>query len=311
MAEESGYKATATSYPGVAFIVGTHPSTGKPDKIFYISYYRGGKRKHEKAGRASIDGMTAAKANAIRTLRMEGKELPNRDRRAAEEAARKAQEGRWTFDRLWEEWKKANGSKPSRVNDDNRYKNHLKDPFGDKEPRELVPLDVDRLRVRLLKASAPPPGRKFDPNAKRREDYSEKKKKARGGGGEAGAEALRGRDREVHPGAADENRKLRAEAAIMPGALVQDRGTEGREDTDGGYDRGADDAVYPDVPGVAGSPGGELPAPRALHRDAAIRSPKIEVGGRGPRQGIPVVQMLCPVSCGRQTRRRGRRGGTE
>jgi len=69
MAEESGYKATATSYPGVAFIVGTHLSTGKPDKIFYISYYRGGKRKHEKAGRASIDGMTAAKANAIRTLR--------------------------------------------------------------------------------------------------------------------------------------------------------------------------------------------------------------------------------------------------
>ena len=62
-------------YPGVAFIVGTHPSTGKPDKIFYISYYRGGKRKHEKAGRASIDGMTAAKANAIRTLRMEGKEV--------------------------------------------------------------------------------------------------------------------------------------------------------------------------------------------------------------------------------------------
>jgi len=30
MAEESGYKATATSYPGVAFIVGTHPSTGMP-----------------------------------------------------------------------------------------------------------------------------------------------------------------------------------------------------------------------------------------------------------------------------------------
>jgi len=54
MAEESGYKATATSYPGVAFIVGKHPSTGKPDKIFYISYYRGGKRKHEKAGRACI-----------------------------------------------------------------------------------------------------------------------------------------------------------------------------------------------------------------------------------------------------------------
>jgi len=177
MAEESGYREIKTRYPGVTYILGTHPSTGKPDRIFYISYYRGGKRVHEKAGRASIDGMTASKANGIRTLRMEGKDPSNTERRKAEEAARKAQEGRWTIDRLWTEWKKANVNKPSRVNDDNRYKNHLKVPFGDKEPRELVPLDVDRLRVRLLKAAAPPPGRKFNPDATRRKDYSEEKKK--------------------------------------------------------------------------------------------------------------------------------------
>ena len=41
-------------YPDVAFIVGTHPSTGKPDKIFYISYYRG-KRSRTGAGGMRCD----------------------------------------------------------------------------------------------------------------------------------------------------------------------------------------------------------------------------------------------------------------
>jgi len=38
------------------------------------------------------------------------------------------------------------------VNGDNRYKNHLKDPFGDKEPRELVPLPLGDAAIRVLKS---------------------------------------------------------------------------------------------------------------------------------------------------------------
>lgn len=64
-----------------------------------------------------------------------------------------------------------------RVNDDNRYRTHLKGPFGDKEPRELVPLDVDRLRVRMLKTGALP-GRKWEPDAKRREGESQERRAA-------------------------------------------------------------------------------------------------------------------------------------
>lgn len=39
-------------------------------------------------------------------------------------------------------------------NDDNRYKTHLKTPFGEKEPRELAPLDIDRLRLKHEKTHA-------------------------------------------------------------------------------------------------------------------------------------------------------------
>jgi len=176
MKEKDRFRATATRYNGVYFITGTD-SQGKQEKVFYVSYYRNGKRHFEKAGRQRQNGMTAYGASLLRTARIEGRELPNVERREAERAAKDAEAGRWTFDRLWREWKAANPHKKGRVNDDNRYRTHLEGPFGDKEPRELVPLDVERIRVRMLKGAAPPPGRRFDPNARRRVDYREATKR--------------------------------------------------------------------------------------------------------------------------------------
>jgi hypothetical protein len=129
---------------------------GKPKRIFYIAYWRGGRKIEEKAGREKADDMTAYNASILRSAKIDGK--PSRHEEW--EAAKAVEEGRWTFDRLWQAWKEANPTKSGRVNDDNRYRNHLKNLFGDKEPREIVPLDVDRLRVRMQKAAAPPPGRK-------------------------------------------------------------------------------------------------------------------------------------------------------
>ncbi|MBW2670734.1 MAG: site-specific integrase, partial [Deltaproteobacteria bacterium] len=39
--------------------------------------------------------------------------------------------------------------------DKGRYENYLKVPFGAKEPKDILPLDVDRLRIKLLKKRAP------------------------------------------------------------------------------------------------------------------------------------------------------------
>jgi integrase len=186
---KTDYKPTKTKYEGVFFIMGT-AHDGKPEKIFYIQYYREGQRYFEKAGREREDDMSASRASRIRGKKIEGEILPNRKRRQEERAAKAAEAGRWTIDRLWTEWKTVNASKKGRINDDNRYKTHLKGPFGDKEPKDIVPLDVDRLKAKLLKDPAKRPGRKFDPNAKRRSDYSpeaiqalEKKSAARAGEG--------------------------------------------------------------------------------------------------------------------------------
>lgn len=165
------FQRHATDYPGVYFRWGTHRGTGKPEKIFYICYWRDGRKIEEKAGRERADDMTALRASRKRAEKIDG--APSRqEQRKAIQAERAAEAGRWTFDKLWEAWKEANPTKSDRVNSDNRYRNHLKDLFGNKEPRELVPLDVDRLRVRMQKANAPPPGRKRKNPTKGRKPYA-------------------------------------------------------------------------------------------------------------------------------------------
>jgi len=148
-------KRTKTNYPGVYYVMGTAVGTNKAEKIFYIRYRRDGKMIEEKAGRQHQNGMTAARAAGIRTLRIQGKELPNKERREAEQAAKEAEKKRWTIDRLWEEYKAQKPDSKTLRTDKNRYENHLKDKFEKKEPKEIVQLDVDRLRINLLKKRKP------------------------------------------------------------------------------------------------------------------------------------------------------------
>jgi hypothetical protein len=100
MGEGGRFKATKTKHPGIYFIMGTSHE-GKPEKIFYISYYRDGNRHFEKAGRQYRDDMTASRASRIRGARIEGTELPNKARREEEAATKAAEAGRWTFERTF------------------------------------------------------------------------------------------------------------------------------------------------------------------------------------------------------------------
>jgi integrase len=147
-------KRHKTGKDGVFYIEGKTP-TGKPEKIFYIRYRVGGKLVEEKAGRQYRDDMTASRAAIIRDKRIEGEQLSNQARRDAAKAAEEAEAGRWTIDRLWTEYKSQRPWTRSLKVDDNRYQNHLKDPFGAKEPAELIQLDIDRLRINLLKKRSP------------------------------------------------------------------------------------------------------------------------------------------------------------
>ncbi len=138
-----------TNYPGVCYIEGK-ALDGRPEKIFYINYYRNGKRVEEKAGRQFRDKMTAARANQIRTRRIEGDQPSNQEQRQA------SQKQQWTLDRLWTEYSAPLPKKgKSFVTDFGRYKNYIQSDLGQKEPKDLSPLDVHRLRIRLAKIRKP------------------------------------------------------------------------------------------------------------------------------------------------------------
>jgi integrase len=139
-----------TRYPGVYYIEGTSMN-GRSEKLYYIHYRKNGKLIEEKAGRQFKDDMTAAKAAKLRTLKIEGNRPTNQERRDIQQESQDA----WTLNRLWETYKIHTPGLKGLVTDENRYCNHIKPILGDKEPAELAPFDVDRVRLRMLKTHTP------------------------------------------------------------------------------------------------------------------------------------------------------------
>jgi len=147
-------KRIRTNYIGVFYIEGTSPATGKPEKIFYIRYRKAGKMIEEKAGRQFQDDMTPARAHRLRAERIEGKRPTRQEMRDMEKARKEAEAGRWTINRLWQEYTEHRQIKGI-AQDRCRFENYIKPVWGDKEPQEIMPLEVDRLRLRILKDKAP------------------------------------------------------------------------------------------------------------------------------------------------------------
>lgn len=145
-----------TDYPGVFYIIGQSQVSNKEEKIYYIRFRKDGKETEEKAGRQFQDNMTPAKANTLRAEKIKGAKLTNQGRRAEVEAQKEAEQNKWTVTRLWEKYKKGrtDPNKALQV-DDSRFNKYLKDSIGDKEPKDILPLDVDRIRVKLLKTKSP------------------------------------------------------------------------------------------------------------------------------------------------------------
>ena len=131
--------------------MGTAIGSEKREKIFYVRYRKDGKAFDEKAGRQFQDNMSAAKASLIRAERIRGKQPSNRARREA----KKAEGNVWTIEKLWEKYKESNPNIKGLVTDQNRFENYILPEFGSKESRALAPIDVDRLRIKLLKKKKP------------------------------------------------------------------------------------------------------------------------------------------------------------
>ncbi|UCH00679.1 MAG: site-specific integrase [Deltaproteobacteria bacterium] len=143
------------NYPGIYYREGKRIGGNGIEKIYYIVFKKDGKTYEEKVGRQYMDAMTPARAARIRAERIEGKRLSRKEIREKEKALKEAEQNRWTFTRLWEKYKSSNPGLKGIVTDDNRFQNHIKPILGDKEPKDLLPLDIDRLKINLLKTRAP------------------------------------------------------------------------------------------------------------------------------------------------------------
>ena len=171
-------KRFKTNYPGVYYVIGEAIATNKQERIFYIRYRRSGKAYDEKAGRQFSDDMTAARAARIRAERIEGKSLPNKERR--EEKKREREKKEWTIKRLWETYLETKPKNRTFRVDDQRFKNHLESVLGDKKLEDLAPLDLDRLRIKLLKEKAPQTVKSIMALLKRLSNFARNKRLCKG-----------------------------------------------------------------------------------------------------------------------------------
>ena len=150
-------KRIRTEYVGVYYRMTPRIGTGGKglEKSYYITFKVNGRKIEEAVGKQFIDAMTPAKAARIRADRIEGRRESRKDTRERIQAEAAAAADAWTIDRLADEYFKGRRQGKARDVDRGRYDKYLKPVFGGKEPGELIRLDCDRLRIRLLKKLKP------------------------------------------------------------------------------------------------------------------------------------------------------------
>lgn len=143
-------KRFPTKYPGVYYIEGVS-ADGKPERIYYIKYRRGGKVTEEPVGRQFRDDMTPAKASLIRTRRIEGDELSNKEKRQT------VTKSNITIDTIFLEYQSHSHHKPTTLDrEQDRYNLRLRPRFGNKSPEEITQSDFNAIIKELKDAGKAP-----------------------------------------------------------------------------------------------------------------------------------------------------------
>ena len=147
-------KRIKTDYPGVFYRLSERIGGKGREKVFYVVYKKAGKVYEEKAGRQYADDMTPARASHIRSELVEGKRLTRKQKRQQEQALKEAEADKWTVQRLFDAYTKGRAPGKGLTTDKGRYEKYLT-PFSETEPKDILALDVDRLRIKLLKKKSP------------------------------------------------------------------------------------------------------------------------------------------------------------
>jgi integrase len=148
-------KRVKTDKTGVFYRISKRIGGSGDEKVYYVAYKKEGKVIEAKAGRQYANAMTPAKAALYRAALIEGRDQTPQEKRETEKAAKQAEQDKWTIARLWESYKENKATYKGVVTDQNRFDLYLSEPFGEKEPADLLALDVDRLRIKALKKKSP------------------------------------------------------------------------------------------------------------------------------------------------------------
>jgi hypothetical protein len=99
--------------------------------------------------------MTPSRASRFRAARIDGKRKSRKEIRDEVKAAKQAEAGKMTIARLWDKYE-AHMSELKSINiEKGRCQKYLLPEFGNKEPHDIIKLDVDRLRIKLSKNLKP------------------------------------------------------------------------------------------------------------------------------------------------------------
>jgi len=145
-------------YAGIYYVEAPRPTGNGVEKIYYIRYRKQGKLIEEKVGGQYRDNMTPAKAAVLRGTRIEGKELPNKERRSAAKAAAaqaNAESGS-TLSALWEFFVEEKKNNRSFRDERYRYNLYLAPLFGSRIISDITIQEIERLRADLEESGKAP-----------------------------------------------------------------------------------------------------------------------------------------------------------
>ncbi len=142
-------KRHKTTYPVVFYREAERIGGRGLEKVFYIVFKKDGKVMEEKVGRQFADDMTPARAVKIRAERIEGKRQSRKEIRESQAAQKKIEAERWTINRIWQEYAGHRQMK-GLAQDRSRFEKYIKPSWGEKEPHEIQPLEMDRIYSRYI-----------------------------------------------------------------------------------------------------------------------------------------------------------------
>lgn len=145
-----------TEYPGVFYREADRIGGKGKEKVYYVVFKKDGKVLEEKVGRQYADDMTPAKAVRVRSDRIEGRRNSRKELREQERAKKEAIKQKvWTLSALWDEYEAQRADCKGRRIEKGLFRKYLNPTLGANQPHEIIKLDVDRIRINLLKTLKP------------------------------------------------------------------------------------------------------------------------------------------------------------